>query len=380
MIVFKTVLKILNKLKGMLIIYTIMLISITAFNQSSTNIKTYEETKPNILIVNKDNTSITKDFINYLDNHTNIKDIDKYTKDDIDDAIFYRDIDLVLYIPSNFGNDITIGNSPKIDYKASNNEDSTYSIMLVEKYLKTIDIYKDYYSKEDLSNIVKNTLDKEVKVEVNSTLDSNNLNRMTTYFNFLNYAFLAGCVYIISMTLASLKEEHVLKRTIVSSYNYKKYNRIVLLSNALVIFILWILYVLLSLFIFKDLLLTKNGLLFIFNSFIFSICSLTIGFLIGNITSNKNALGGIVNVVAVGTSFLCGSFVPMEYMPSNVLTLAHILPSYYYVLNNEIIKSLETLTLTNIKPLIINSIVVLLFSILFIIITNYITKKKQVIK
>ena len=381
MIVFNTVLKILNKLKGMLIIYTVMLISITAFNQSSTNINSYEETKPDILIVNKDqDNSLTKEFINYLDNHSNIKDIDNYTKEDIDDAIFYRDIDLVLYIPSNFGNDITIGNSSKIDYKASNNEDSTYSIMLVEKYLKTIDIYKDYYSKEDLSNIVKNTLDKEVKVEVNSTLDSNNLNRMTTYFNFLNYAFLAGCVYIISMTLASLKEEHVLKRTIVSSYNYKKYNRIVLLSNALVIFILWILYVLLSLFIFKDLLLTKNGLLFIFNSFIFSICSLTIGFLIGNITSNKNALGGIVNVVAVGTSFLCGSFVPMEYMPSNVLTLAHILPSYYYVLNNEIIKSLETLTLTNIKPLIINSIVVLLFSILFIIITNYITKKKQVIK
>ena len=381
MIVFKTVLKILNKLKGMLIIYTVMLISITAFNQSSTNINSYEETKPDILIVNKDqDNSLTKEFINYLDNHSNIKDIDNYTKEDIDDAIFYRDIDLVLYIPSNFGNDITIGNSSKIDYKASNNEDSTYSIMLVEKYLKTIDIYKDYYSKEDLSNIVKNTLDKEVKVEVNSTLDSNNLNRMTTYFNFLNYAFLAGCVYIISMTLASLKEEHVLKRTIVSSYNYKKYNRIVLLSNALVIFILWILYVLSSLFIFKDLLLTKNGLLFIFNSFIFSICSLTIGFLIGNITSNKNALGGIVNVVAVGTSFLCGSFVPMEYMPSNVLTLAHILPSYYYVLNNEIIKSLETLTLTNIKPLIINSIVVLLFSILFIIITNYITKKKQVIK
>lgn len=381
MIVFNTVLKILNKLKGMLIIYTVMLISITAFNQSSTNINSYEETKPDILIVNKDqDNSLTKEFINYLDNHSNIKDIDNYTKEDIDDAIFYRDIDLVLYIPSNFGNDILIGNNPKIDYKASNNEGSTYSIMLVEKYLKTIDIYKDYYSKEDLSNIVKNTLDKEVKVEVNSTLDSNNLNRMTTYFNFLNYAFLAGCVYIISMTLASLKEEHVLKRTIVSSYNYKKYNRIVLLSNALVIFILWILYMLLSLIIFKDLLLTKNGLLFIINSFIFSICSLTIGFLIGNITSNKNALGGIVNVVAVGASFLCGAFVPMEYMSNNVLNIAHILPSYYYILNNEIIKGLEIFTLSNIKPLIINSLVIFIFSIIFIIITNYISKKRQIIK
>ena len=121
-------------------------------------------------------------------------------------------------------------------------------------------------------------------------------------------------------------------------------------------------------------------LIIIINSFIFSICSLTIGFLIGNITSNKNALGGIVNVVAVGASFLCGAFVPMEYMSNNVLNIAHILPSYYYILNNEIIKGLEIFTLSNIKPLIINSLVIFIFSIIFIIITNYISKKRQIIK
>ena len=378
MIVFNTVLKILNKLKGMLIIYTVMLISITAFNQSSTNINSYEETKPDILIVNKDqDNSLTKEFINYLDNHTNIKDIDNYTKEDIDDAIFYRDIDLVLYIPSNFGNDILIGNNPKIDYKASNNEGSTYSIMLVEKYLKTIDIYKDYYKQEDLSNIVKNTLDKEVKVEVNSTLDSNNLNRMTTYFNFLNYALLAGGVYCMTNILATLNQEGVRKRTIMSSFSYRKYNWIVFASLGLASFIVWLAYMIISFILFKEIMLSGNGIAYILNSFVFSICSLAVGFLIGTITHNKQAIGGIVNVVALGTSFLCGCFVPMSFMPSYVLKIAHILPTYYFVQNNELIKTLEYFKLETLQPIIINGIIVLGFTLSFVLITLMISKRKQ---
>ena len=54
MIVFKTILKILNKLKGMIILYTIILIAITTLNQKTeNNIGIFEEEKPDILIINK---------------------------------------------------------------------------------------------------------------------------------------------------------------------------------------------------------------------------------------------------------------------------------------------------------------------------------------
>ena len=118
---------------------------------------------------------------------------------------------------------------------------------------------------------------------------------------------------------------------------------------------------------------------YIINSFIFAICSLTVGFLIGNITQNKNAIGGIVNVVALGTSFLCGCFVPFQYMPDYVLKIAHIFPTYYYVSNNELIKTMEVFNFNTIKPLLINGTLVCFFSLIFIIITNYISKKKQII-
>ena len=379
MTVFKTVLKILNKLKGMLILYTVMLISITVFTQTSdNNITNFEESKPSVLIINKDKENdITNGFIEYISKHSEIKDIDINNEDKINDAIFYRDVNFAIYIPENFGQDLLNGKNPTLEYKSSGDEYSSYSQMMVEKYIKTVNIYKDYYTEEELINKVNDVVEKETNVNVKTTLDTSKLSSMTRYFNFLNYAFLAGCVYCISMILASLKEQNSKKRTIISSFAYKKYNSIVLFANSIVIFAMWLLYMILSVILFKDLMFAKNGLGYIINSFIFAFCSLTIGFLIGNITQNKNAIGGIVNVVALGTSFLCGCFVPFEYMPDYVIKIAHILPTYYFVQNNEIIKTMEIFNFDTIKPLILNGSIIIIFSLVFISITNYINKKKM---
>lgn len=377
MTVFKTILKILNKLKGMLILYTVMLISITIINQKSgNNISNFEESKPDILIVNKDESNdITTNFVNYINKHSEIKDIDTNDEEKINDAIFYRDVNFVIYIPENFGNDLLNDKNPTLEYKSSGDEYSSYSEMLVEKYMKMLLMYKDYYRGDELISKVNNVLETETKVELRTTLDTSELSSITRYFNFLNYAFLAGCVYCISMILSSLKEENVRKRTIISSFNYKKYNRIVLLTNAIVIFVMWILYVILSIILFKDFMISSNGLAYIANSFAFAICSLTIGFLIGNITQNKNAIGGIVNVVALGSSFLCGCFVPFEYMPEYAIKIAHIFPTYYFVLNNESIKTIEIFNFENIQGLLINGGIIIAYSLAFIVLTNYITKK-----
>ena len=377
MTVFKTILKILNKLKGMLILYTVMLISITTINQKSgNNISNFEESKPDILIVNKDESNdITTNFVNYINKHSEIKDIDTNDEEKINDAIFYRDVNFVIYIPENFGNDLLNDKNPTLEYKSSGDEYSSYSEMLVEKYMKMLLMYKDYYRGDELISKVNNVLETETKVELKTTLDTSELSSITRYFNFLNYAFLAGCVYCISMILSSLKEENVRKRTVISSFNYKKYNRIVLLTNAIVIFVMWILYVILSVILFKDFMISSNGLAYIANSFAFAICSLTIGFLIGNITQNKNAIGGIVNVVALGSSFLCGCFVPFEYMPEYAIKIAHIFPTYYFVLNNESIKTIEIFNFENIKGLLINGGIIIAYSLAFIVLTNYITKK-----
>lgn len=381
MIVFKTILKILNKLKGLIILYTIMLISVTLVNQTSGNVDSFEEVKPSVIIVNNDKSKngVTNHFIKYLENHMEVKDIDIGNDEKIDDALFYRDVSLVVYIPDGFGEDLLDNKDVSVEYKISGDKGSSYGKMLVQNYFDSFNIYNNYYDGDELFYRLDNALNIDVNVEVKSKIDSNSLSRMARFFNFLNYAILAGCVYSISMILASLKSENVRKRTIVSSYDYKKYNRIVLEACSIVIIGMWLLYMILALIIFKDLFISMNGLWYVINSFVFSLCSLCIGFLIGNITQNKGAISGIVNVVSLGSSFLCGCFVPFEFMPDYVIKIAHIFPTYYFVINNEALKVMDNFSLSSVSPLIFNMGIVLIFGVCFVIITNYVSKKKQVL-
>lgn len=378
MTVFSTIFKILNKLKGMLILYTVILISITALNQTSKSVTQFEESKPDLLIVNNDvENSVTSGLIAYLEKHCRIKDLDVSDQEKLSDAIFYRDVNYILYIPENYGKDLIENQEPTLEYKSTGDEYASYCQMMIEKYIKTVTIYKDYYEGTELAEKVGEVVDGDTTVVLKTSLDTSSLSSMTRYFNFLNYALLAGCVYCISMILASLKEENVRKRTLISSFHYKKYNRIVLASLSLVILAMWLMYMLLALILFKNQMTTSNGIAYMLNSLVFALCSLSIGFLIGNLTQNKNAIGGIVNVVALGTSFLGGCFVPFDYMPDYVIQLAHMLPTYYFVKNNETIKTMEMFEGDLLRSLLVNGGIVVAFALLFIMLTNYISKKKQ---
>ena len=330
-------------------------------------------------INNDKENGISEGLEEYIKSHSKSVDVDTSNQDAVNDAIFYRDVNYVIYIPKNFGEDILEGKSPRVEYKSSGDQYSSYSEMLVEKYIKLALIYKDYYKNDELISKINETINIDSQIELKTNLDTSKLSSATRYFNFLNYAFLAGCVYCISMILASLKERNVSKRTIISSYDLKKYNRVVLLALSVVIFAMWLLYMILSFIIFGDLMLTFNGVTFMINSFIYAICTLTIGFFIGNITQNKNAIGGIVNVVALGSSFLCGCFVPFEYMPDYVVKLAHIFPTYYFVSNNELIRNMEIFDFINVKQLGINIFIIIVYSLIFVVLTNFISKKKRVL-
>ena len=93
--------------------------------------------------------------------------------------------------------------------------------------------------------------------------------------------------------------------------------------------------------------------------------------------NNKNAINGIVNVVALGSCFLCGEFVPMEWLPDFVLKIAHILPSYYYIYTNELLKTIDSFDFTSLKPIFINMGILVVFIIGFVILNNILSRKKR---
>lgn len=379
MTVFKTVLKIFNKNKMIVILYTVILSLFTATNmQTSDNSTNFIASKPDVMIINNDsNNKITNNLINYIKENSNIKKI-KNNEEAINDGLFYRDVNYVIYIPKNYRNDFLNGLNPEIEIKSTGDYQASLAELTLTKYIKVSNLYNKNIKDEDLViQKINETLDKESNITVTSKLDTTSLNEMAFYYNFASYSILACLIYVLCIIISSFKDEKIKKRILISSMDYKKFNRQLLISNFLFSGLLWIIYVLISFIILKESVFTLRGIIYILNLLLFTMCSTVIAFLVSSFIRNKDTINGVVNVITLGSSFLCGVFVPLEWLPNSVITIAHFLPSYWYIKSNELLKSIEVINIETLKPVFINMGVLILFSLLFIYITNFISNKNR---
>ena len=260
MTVFKTFWKILNKNKITVIIYTVILLIFGASNmQTSENNMSFVASKPDVLIVNYDEEKgITKDLIRYITENSNIIDIEK-DEEKINDALFYRDVNYVIYIPDGYNTDFMNGENPELEIKSTGDYQASFEEMILSRYIKLANIYqKSIKDEDDLISKINDTLSKKTEVEITSKLDTNTISKATYYYNFASYSILACLLLIVSLILSSFNEERIRKRIVVSNTNYKKHNRVLLLSNCCYSLVLWLFYVAISFILVGDIMFSKT--------------------------------------------------------------------------------------------------------------------------
>lgn len=77
----------------------------------------------------------------------------------------------------------------------------------------------------------------------------------------------------------------------------------------------------------------------------------------------------MVNVVALGSAFFCGAFIPKEFLGNSVLKITHVLPAYYFIDTNNLISNSKDIL--SILPNILENTVML------ILLNNIITILKR---
>lgn len=379
MIVFSTFWRIVKKYKGTILLYTVMLIMFGGINLTSNSTNDmFTPTKPNIFIVNKDsNMGLTKNLINYLKKNTNVVSLED-DEEKINDALFYRDISYAIYIPKNYSKDVLDKKDVTIDIKSSKDYTSSLTEMMLDKYLNVqSNLVNITNNQDELVNMINNTLDVNSEVIVSSKLDNSYLNKVSRYFNFGSYSLLAVIIFIVTLVINSFKENTINKRIIVSSFNYKKHNSLLMLSSFVYSLIVWVLFSLLSVILLGKDMICLRGILYFVNTFMFVMPTLSFGILISTLVNNKDSIGGIVNVVSLGSAFLCGAFIPTEYLPKIVLSIAHVFPAYYFIDSNNLLSSMEIINFSNLIPVFINYFVLIIFMLIFIVVNNYVLKKKR---
>ena len=375
MTIFKTYWKIVKKNIGIIILYTVMLLVFGTMNlKANKNSFEFISSKPDIIIVNNSSGIITDNLISYLKTNANVKNITD--ENDIDDAVFFRDANYVIYIPKEFENKIENGKEFNIDIKTNNSYDSYIASELLNKYLDVFSKYMNLYNDKILAiQKLDNTLNKKADVVIENKTSLNT--KTSLFYNFSSYSIMAIVIYIICLVLSSFNDEKISKRTSLSGMNYKTFNNYLYISSFPFTFIIFIVYLILSFLILKSSILNINGLLYSLNMFIFFIVSFTMAILISNLVKSKGAISGVVNVISLGSAFLCGAFIPVKYMPSFALKIAHIFPTFYFIDNNEYIASLQNIDKASYKFVLKNFIIMIIFIIFFLILNTLVTRFKR---
>ena len=392
MIVFKTFWRIMKRYWWIVFIYVTILTSLSVINLKTAPVTDFVDTKPEITIVSQDPSDLatkpfTKNFLNYLSKNTKIIDL---KESETTDALFYQKISMILYLPEDLESKIISGQKITLDYRTSGNYTAELSKNLIKRYfeLQRTEILESKNSSKEQSNILSEDSEKIIS-SLNQRLDQSptvrlasknatNLSKIAAFFNFASYTIMAIILYVTCFINASFNKSSVKKRTLVSSLHLKKYNFSLLLANSIFAFSVFALLTTLSFFVLGDIVLTPFFIFEILNILLYTLAALTLAELVSTFNLSRDAVSGVVNLLSLAPAFLSGAFVPTYFLPSFVLTIAHIFPTYWFIDTNNKIATMTQFDFNSFLTILPNLLVLVLFSIIFIIGNLILAKKKRI--
>lgn len=385
--VFKVYFKIFKKsslmasLMYVLIFAAITVIYATKTSPPSQNLFNIEKCK--VAIIDNDHSELSNGLQKLLSKNTKIIQLNKNDTNNIKDVLFFRIAECIYTIPKGFENSIkSTSNEDTLKLQLLTIPDSTVSTMvnqMVNKYTNIVSIYTTT-SNMDIKSAVQNALDdleKEVKVTlIDNNLSTSSTDSLTSYFNYLVYPLIAMMILIVSMTMIKLNETNLKRRNICSPMHMSKFNMELFIANIFISIIVWAIFILIAAIMFKGNLITIQGILFILNSFVFTICCLSMAFLISYIASEKT-VSAIATVFSLLFSFIGGAFVPQKLLSSTVKSIGTFVPSFWYIKSNNIINDASILNTKTLKPYITSLLIQICFSLAFFAISLVIIKYKR---
>jgi len=373
-------------------IYVAILTSLSVINLKTAPVTDFVDTKPEITIVSQNPSDLatkpfTKNFLNYLSKNTKIIDL---KESETTDALFYQKISMILYLPEDLESKIISGQKITLDYRTSGNYTAELSKNLIKRYfeLQRTEIFESKNSSKEQSNILSEDSEKIIS-SLNQRLDQSptvrlasknatNLSKIAAFFNFASYTIMAIILYVTCFINASFNKSPVKKRTMVSSLHLKKYSFSLLLANSIFAFSVFVLLTTLSFFVLGDIVLTPFFIFEILNILLYTLAALTLAELVSTFNLSRDAVSGVVNLLSLAPAFLSGAFVPTYFLPSFVLTIAHIFPTYWFIDTNNKIATMTELNFSSFLTILPNLLVLVFFSIIFIIGNLILAKKKRI--
>ncbi len=346
MTVYKGFLTITRRNINMMILYLVIFLSMAVAAQKITgdNISGFEQVSLNIAVIDRDGGELAKGLADYLSHYHTLVDL----PDDpsiLQDRMFYREVYYVVTIPKNFEECCLEGEEMLPVTKVPGSNSGFYVDQQINTFMNDVRILtKSGFSlTEAVSDVIENC-----KEEAEVTLvDKNGFGGKQPLhafmYQYMPYILISILCYSLSYIMIAFRNPDVKQRMMCSAIPIRSQNLQLVLGYATVgLGVYGICTIIPVLMYGKSFINDPNMAYYLLNSFLMTLVSLSLSFLIGTLVSKEEVVSAVVNVVSLGMSFLCGVFVDMEILGKGVRTFAQFLPAYWYEVANGLLSNNST--------------------------------------
>lgn len=380
--VFKAYFLILNKYKGTVFIFFAVFMSLSlimAKVNGGGGESSFQQDSLDIAVVDEDQGEFAGQLREYFGTHNQVTEM-KMDQDKIADALYWRKLDYVLVIPEGTDEVISKGGMPELScMKVPGYFDSAYFEAALQMYLqKMTALTGNGSSLCEAGQKLTALQEKETKVHMASFVNKRQGDMSTRFFLYVPYLFIAVGVSGIGLVLLRLNRREVRERTECSSMPMK--NRVAEITAAVLVYGggLYLFVLVAATVISGGSILTDPRLpWFAVNIFTMLLFGLSLGFFAGMVAKTDDAINGIVNVLSLALCFLGGIFVPRQFFGAGVQKVAKIFPTYWYVVNNESIGAMKTVSHTFVKNILTQSMVSLGYALVIFAVTLVIVSARR---
>lgn len=340
MTVFKGYLLMAKKNLGVIIMYfTIFLVLAIIMNMSAskTSVENFSSEKLNLSVVDMDESELSKLVVAYLQE----KHYATLVKDDsseLQEELYYEKTDVVIRIKGNFEKDTLAGKSGIDMTQRPGSYSGIYLMQQLNKFLGDIIKYHSAgYSIAESYNKISEQKESRVKI-----LDLNGNGGKTpqyaNFFLFMPYLFIAALGVSLGNIMVNFQKAEVKNRMMASSVSLLKQNVEAILAFLCIGTVMYLICLLVAALLYgKIILLASNLPYYLLNGYLNMLTALTIAYIVGLLAKKVQNVTIIITPLSLALSFMCGVFVPLSILSSNMKAVARFLPTYWYVTVNNLL-------------------------------------------
>jgi len=385
-VIIKTIRKNLHVLSIYLIVFVFFLVLMSSL-QSSEGSSEFSEVKSEVMIINKDSGNVIADSFADFMTKASIPIAPVETEEEMLDALFSEQADYILVIPEGFSKNFLSGShTVQLEQQSvAGSRGAVWTDMKIRKYLDLLRLYTelsdvDADDTEGIAKIsaqVETQMNKETQVVYPTGAQKVRESSVPYFFKFMAYSLMAITILGVGTILKLFTGRDFKNRLRCSPEKTSSVNLQLVLGNLCFAFTAWAVMTLVCLsFGMKDGLKSWIWIL-VLNSLVFMITTLCMSVVIGLVVKNENVRTFVANVVALGSSFLSGIFVPIEFQSETVRKIAGFIPAFWYVKAVEESKNLTSYAWSDIQPIAVYMVIQLGFGVAFICVAMAVSRERS---